>query len=233
MDKFFYAPPELFSDTGDVLLPHDEAKHAIKALRLKIGDEIIVIDGQGVAARVQIEFIDRKAVRGQVLSRHSNLGEPTLSLTIGLSLLNRQRRYDMFLEKAVELGVTSIIPMITARTQHRGNWREDRAIHMITAATKQCQRSKFPELRQPTSFEESLTERTLIADHRARISINEAIDPFDDSLRILVGPEGGFTDEERKFAIHNGAILVHLGPRRLRSETAAICCANAVMLARL
>ncbi len=233
MDRFFYAPPECFSDTGHVALPPDEAKHAVKVLRLKEGDEIMVVDGQGIAARVQIEYADRNALRGRVLSTHPNFGEPSFKLTVVLSLLNHERRYNMFLEKAVELGVTSIIPMISGRTQFRGDWREDRAICVMTAAMKQCKRSKLPNLHRPKSFEESVIKGSIIADHRADMSISEAINPYDNSLRILVGPEGGFTDDERKFAINSGAVMGHLGTHQLRSETAAICCAAATMFSRV
>ncbi|MCY4234617.1 MAG: RsmE family RNA methyltransferase [Bacteroidetes bacterium] len=233
MDRFFYAPPESFSDSGEVLLPPDESKHAVKVLRLGVGDEMMVVDGQGFAAQVEIMDADRTAVYGRILSTYTNLGEPPLKLTIGLSLLNRERRYHVFLEKAVELGVTSIIPMMCARTQFKGDWREDRGIHVMKAAMKQCQRSRFPELHRLTSFENSVKEGSLIADHRADLSISEVINPSDDDLRILVGPEGGFTDDERTLAISRGAITVNLGRNRLRAETAAICCATIAMISRM
>jgi len=228
-DRFFYAPPEAFSPTGTVVFPPDEAKHIIKVLRLRSGMVVTVVDGQGLGAKVQIECADRGRVYGRVISTHRNLGEPVRKLTMGLALLKQQRRYNFFLEKSVELGVTGIIPMETARTESR-IWRPDRAMQVMISALKQCNRSKLPDLHPLTSFEQITGPGTLIADPGTDVPLRNVIHQNDDPMVILVGPEGGFMDSECEFAITKGATLVHLGPRRLRAETAAISCAAMVML---
>ena len=230
MDRFFFAPPEAFSSTGYIAFPPDEAKHAIKVLRLRPGDTVTVVDGQGLGVRVQIECADRDGVRGRIVSKHENLGEPVRKLTIGLALLKQQKRYNFFLEKAVELGVTGIIPLMTERTESR-IWRKDRAMQVMIAALKQCERSRLPELHPPMSFDQLLDSRPLIADPGAEASLLEVVREMDDSTTILIGPEGGFTEDERRLAIMHDGKLVQLGSRRLRAETAAICCAAAVMFA--
>jgi len=229
MDRFFYAPPESFSDTGDVILPPDEARHAIKALRLRPEDIVTVVDGQGLAAKVQIVRADRNEVLGRVISIDQNLGEPSWTLTIGLALLNQHRRYELFLEKAVELGVTQIIPLTTDRTQSK-IWREDRAVQVMIAALKQCHRSKLPILHPVTSFRDAVHEGILIADPNADQPILQEIHTAGDSVTFLIGPEGGWTDQELQCARKHGGKLVRLGPRSLRAETAAICCAASMML---
>jgi len=229
MDRFFYAPPESFSDNGDIILPPDEARHAVKVLRLQSGDRVTVVNGQGLAAKVQIVRVDRSEVLGQVISTEQDLGEPPWNLTIGLALLNQHRRYDLFLEKAVELGVTKIIPLITDRTQSR-TWREDRAVQVMIAAMKQTHRSKLPALYPVTSFRDAVQEGTLIADPNAELTILREIESMGDSMTFLIGPEGGFTDQERQCAIDHGGRLVRLGSQCLRAETAAICCAALMML---
>ena len=83
MDRFFFAPPEAFSPTGHVVFPSDEAKHAVKVLRLRPGATVTVVDGQGYAVRVQIEQADRHGVRGRIISAHKHLGEPVHELTVG------------------------------------------------------------------------------------------------------------------------------------------------------
>ncbi|MXX97016.1 MAG: 16S rRNA (uracil(1498)-N(3))-methyltransferase [Rhodothermaceae bacterium] len=230
MDRFFFAPPEAFSPTGHVVLPSDEAKHVVKVLRLRPGTIITVVDGQGYAARVQIEQADRQGVHGHVISEHKNLGEPVHELTVGLALLKQQKRYNLFLEKAVELGVTGIIPLLTERTESR-NWREDRARQVMTAALKQCNRSRLPDLHPPTSLHQLLGPGILVADPNTDTALMAAIHQGEGPVRILIGPEGGFAEHERRLAVDRGAVLVRLGPRRLRAETAAICCAAAVVLA--
>ncbi len=231
MDWFFFAPPEAFSPTGHVVLPPEESKHAVKVLRLQPGVVITVVDGQGRAAQVQIEQADQNAVRGHVLSTQQNLGEPVYELTIGLALLKQQKRFSMFLEKAVELGVTAIIPLLTERGGESRKWRKDRAIQVMTSALKQCNRSRLPVLHPPTPLREILGPGVLMADPNTDAALRTAIHEEKKSLKILVGPEGGFTENERQVAINSGATLVRLGPRRLRAETAAICCAVAVVLA--
>ena len=231
MDRFFYAPPEAFSENGEIILPPDEAKHAVKVLRLQSRDVVTVVNGQGLAAKVQIVQVGQREVLGHVISTDHNLGEPLHTLTIGLALLNQHRRYELFLEKAVELGVTEIIPLITDRTQSR-TWREDRAVQVMIAAMKQSRRSKLPILHSVTSFKNVAHESTFIADPNADVSILQGIKSMGDSMTFLIGPEGGFTDQERQFAMDHGGSLIRLGPRSLRAETAAICCASSVMLNR-
>ena len=156
--------------------------------------------------------------------------EPTRKLTIGLALLKQRSRYKIFLEKSVELGVTTIIPLITERTESR-TWRKDRARQVMIAALKQCRRSRLPELQSPVSLDSVVGPDILFADPNATTSLLTVVDQSRGPVTILVGPEGGFSEDERILAQSRGATLVRLGPRHLRAETAAICSAAAVMLA--
>ncbi len=231
MDRFFYAPPEAFSPSGQIVFPPEEAKHAVRVLRLQSGSIVTVVDGQGVGAQVQIEIVNRTQVYGRVISTRLNLGEPEHPLTIGLALLNHQRRFAFFLEKAVELGVTDIIPLMTERTESK-HWRQDRAIQVMTAALKQCNRSRLPTLHPVTAFQKLVRPGILVADPESDVSLLSIVENIPDAVSILIGPEGGFTNRERALATERRAKLVRLGPRRLRAETAAICCASTVMLTR-
>ena len=229
MDRFFFAPPEAFSADGYVEFSPDEERHIAKVLRLRSGSTVTVVDGQGLGARVQIEKVGLHGVRGRIISMHRNLGEPTRNLTIGLALLKQQTRYTLFLEKAVELGVTRIIPLITERTESR-TWRAERARKVMIAALKQCNRSRIPDLQAPTPLPDVLLPGTLLADPHADKPLRSVMDELHDPIVILIGPEGGFTQEELSLAKQNGGMLVQLAPRCLRSETAAICGAAAVCM---
>lgn len=229
MDRFFYAPPEAFSSDGYVTFPPDEARHVVKVLRLHPGAIVTVVNGRGLGAKVKIDQSNRHGVCGKILSTHENLGEPVRDLTIGLALLKLKRRYALFLEKAVEVGVTRIVPLITERSEQKF-WRPERAIQVMIAALKQSNRSKLPDLRAPTPLEQALIPGALMADPSADKLLMDSIGQGTDPVMILIGPEGGFTDNERNLAVKNGVTLTRLGPRRLRSETAAICSAAAVML---
>ncbi|MDE2826869.1 MAG: RsmE family RNA methyltransferase [Bacteroidota bacterium] len=230
MDRFFFVPPEFFLSDGYVEFPPDEANHAFKVLRLRTSAVVSVVDGQGVCVKVQIEQCDRQGVRGRIIAAQENPYEPTRKLTIGLALLKQRSRYKMFLEKSVELGVTTILPLITERTESR-TWRKDRATQVMIAALKQCRRSKLPELQSPKPLDSVLGPDLLLADPNATTPLLTIVDRSRDPVTILIGPEGGFSENERILAQARGATLVRLGPRHLRAETAAICSAAAVMLA--
>jgi 16S rRNA (uracil1498-N3)-methyltransferase len=236
MTTTFYAPPDSIRGSH-ITLPEDEAHHAIRVLRKQAGDEIVVVDGVGGRYQVRLDRVgDRKAM-GTVLETHREVGEPTYDLTLGLGLLKNRNRFETFLEKAVELGVTAIVPLQTARTEKLG-LKKQRAEKILLAAMKQCGRSRLPELVGPTPFAEALPQpdfdRQFICHERApaSTSLQQALGsmPAGPTLRILVGPEGGFTPGEVAAAEEEGALPVGLGRRRLRAETAAIVAATAAHL---
>lgn len=237
MTTSFYAPPTAFRDTY-VTLPEDEARHVGRALRKQPGDEIVVVDGVGGWHRVVLDHVDRRTAAGRVVETQHDVGEPDYDLCVGLALLKNRSRYETFLEKAVELGVSEVVPLRTARTE-KGRLKRQRAENILVAAMKQCGRSRRPHLTELQSLFDVLphspAERYLLCHEKADASRTLAAalaQPSEvRSLCILVGPEGGFTDDEVEAAVQAGAELVSLGPRRLRAETAAIVAAAGVMLA--
>ncbi len=229
MLPFFYVPPTAFLSGSELILPSSEAVHAVRVLRLRAGDEIIVVNGKGLAARVRLTHADKGDVRGDVLSLEKDLGESNVQLTIGLSLLKQRARFETFLEKAVELGAYAVQPLVTERTEVAA-WRHARAHNIMVGAMKQCQRSRLPQLHEPKKFEDVLTPHSLVAHAQADVFIMDLLWPLPPALQILIGPEGGFSDAEIALALKMQSALVRLGPRRLRAETAAIAACAAVML---
>lgn len=233
----FYAPPDAFRPAGFVTLPDDEAAHAVRVLRHRPGDEIVVVDGVGGWHRVRLDRVDQRRAAGTVLATRTDVGEPPYRLSIGLALLKNRNRFETFLEKAVELGVSEVIPLITRRTE-KGGLKRQRAENLLVAAMKQSGRSRLVHLADPRRFEDVLADpepplRFLA--HEAA-GADAALFPslaagVPEGLRLLVGPEGGFTDDEVATAAAAGYRLVSLGPRRLRAETAAIAAATGIMLA--
>jgi 16S rRNA (uracil1498-N3)-methyltransferase len=237
MTTYFYAPEDCFR--GDsVVLPPDEARHATRVLRHREGDEIIVVDGIGGWFRVRLDHAVRDAAAGTIVERRRDEGEPSFSLTIALAPLKNPSRFETFLEKAVELGVGRVIPLLSERAE-RHRIKTARAENIIIAAMKQCGRSRLTELTEPMSFDQVISG----AEDQVRMICHEGTDRNDDGIvsrlmtlrhvagvSVLVGPEGGFTDEEVARAAEHGFTAVSLGPRRLRAETAAIAAAVAVTL---
>lgn len=233
MTTHFYVSPDCIHGTR-IALPESEARHAVRVLRMKAGDELLAVDGEGGWYRVELEHVGRSEAAGHIVERQTGVGEPSYRLTMAVGLIKHRGRFETFLEKAVELGVTEIVPLITARTE-KERLRQDRAENILIAAMKQCGRSRLPVLRQPTSIAELLErpfdlglcchERT---DGGAPFLNALARDAPPAAITTLIGPEGGFTDAEVASARACGFQIVSLGGRRLRVETAALAAAACI-----
>ncbi|MEM1094283.1 MAG: RsmE family RNA methyltransferase [Bacteroidota bacterium] len=236
MTTTFYAPPSCFH--GDnVTLPPDEARHAVRVLRMREGDMMVVVDGIGGWHEVELTHVGRDRAEGVVRTTRREVGEPSYHLTLGVALLKQASRFEFIIEKAVELGVCRIIPLITHRTE-KPRLKQQRAEHILVAAMKQSGRTRLPALDVPTALEDVLAASS----EGLRVICHEATDPANQLMAqleqegsgnatILVGPEGGFTDDEVAEARVYGWQPASLGSRRLRAETAAVTAAAAVMLA--
>lgn len=236
MTTSFYVPPSLIQGNR-LQLPEDEARHAVRVLRKRAGDEIAVVDGAGSWHRVRLDHTGKDRAAGTILETRQGVGEPSYHLTVGLGLLKNRNRFETFLEKAVELGVRRIIPLHTNRTE-KESLKERRAENILVAAMKQCGRSRLPELTDPmalpTALNASECDQVLICHGRAPAerSLHRVVAEVSGDARILVlvGPEGGFSEEEVRSVQAKGGIPVLLGRRRLRAETAAVVAAAAVQL---
>ena len=236
MTTAYFAPLELISGNR-VVLPEEEARHAVQVLRHNVGDEIIVVDGEGGWYKVRLEAVGRKSAEGVILSRKKNVGEPEYELTIGMAILKNQKRFDVFVEKAVELGVTRIIPLITSRAEKK-TIKEERIRKILIAAMKQSGRSRLVEFAEVSSFKDivKLDKESLglccheKADKDLTISGSLLEQRSRKNVTVFIGPEGGFTEEEISFAREHEIKIVSLGNRRLRAETAAIVASTCVSL---
>lgn len=239
MTTSFYAPPSAIQQGGYVVLPEEEAAHAVRVLRKRPGDEIVVVDGEGGWYRVRLDEVTPRQAAGAILETRRDVGEPGYDLRIGLALLNNRNRYETFLEKAVELGVSEVIPLVTHRTM-KASFKPARAHKIALAAMKQCGRSRLISLAEPqpladvlrnTSADLTFIGHELAAPEQTLAVALDGQSSFG-SLCILIGPEGGFTEDEVAEAGRAGYAPVSLGPRRLRAETAALVAASTVMMMR-
>ena len=239
MTTAFYAPPDAFH--GDrVVLPDDEARHAAKVLRREAGDEIVVVDGCGGWHRVRLDHVSRQKAVGTRVETREDVGEMPVDVTLSVGLLKNRNRFETLVEKSVELGVCRLQPMTTARTE-KESIRRQRTHNLLVAALKQSGRTRLPHVPAPRPFGD------VVADCRADVGLvchedvgsdrsllrvlnHQLSDRAPDSVHVLVGPEGGFTDEEVEAAVEAGFVPASLGPRRLRSETAGLTAAAGVVL---
>lgn len=228
----FYVPPECVSG-GKIIIRGDELHHARDVMRLAADDEITVFDGTGKEYRGIIREIDKGQM---VIAIEETLERKTVGC--GLTLIQALPKFDkmdLIVEKATELGVERIMPVVTERTIVRPDTKKEslkverwRKIALIAA--KQCGRSTMPEVSGITGFEASLKA---LDDTEVKImpclyggtkALKEVLRGRKvKSAAVFIGPEGDFTKREVKEAKAIGAIPVSLGNEVLRSETAAIC----------
>lgn len=222
----FYAPPEqISSDT--LTLIGDEFHHASHVLRKKVGDVLYCIDGEGRLYTTHITALTKFSLSAKI--EHVEVEPPPLShIAVAISLTKTNDRFENFLEKATELGVSEIIPMLTARTVARPKVEQypsklKRWRNILLAATKQSQRYRIPKLHTITPFEEVLkrTDELRVLPYefsRQKIEIEFA----GKGVLFVIGSEGGFTPEEVEAAHRAGFIEISLGKTILRVDTAGI-----------
>ena len=223
-------------------LDADESAHCCRVLRHRSGDEIHVVDGRGTMFRCRLTDDNPKGAEAEVLEAFPDWGGHPYRLTVACCPTKNNDRFEWFVEKATEVGVDRIVPVVGERSE-RKVYKTDRAARIALSATKQSLKARIPEIDEPLSVKEFICRSEggeaslkLIAycfeGDAKRISIQEALKAFDGrDVTILIGPEGDFSPEEAHLAIDHGYIPVHLGASRLRTETAAVLAATAVYLA--
>lgn len=205
-------------ETGDV--------HRIKdVLRLKVGDMVILGDGKGNQREGQIFAVEPKRV-GVALGQAVIGGEPLRRVTLYAALI-KHKHFDMVVEKATEVGVSEIVPLITNRTIKLGLPRM-RLEKIITEAAEQSGRMVLPELAEPVTFSEIVKKACAENDACFFFDLCDTSVRANDfnniskKVAVFIGPEGGWTPEERVLAEEAGCTVRSLGPTTLRAETAAI-----------
>jgi len=246
----FYAPPSAFdSSLETVTLATDEARHLRDALRLKIGDEVYVFDGAGKEFQCRIEDSRRDTARLKIVGEVAPARpESPLQLTLAVALLKGEK-FDLVVQKATELGVARVMPVVTKladirlRNESDAAKRVARWQRIALEAAKQSGRAVVPEVSSPVSFQSLLQTHStsaslsgsplslirLLFSERDGRSLNASLAPpahaGGSDMVALVGSEGGWTDEELVAARDAGWQIVTLGGRTLRAETAAIAVA--------
>ena len=221
----FHAPPTAFTQTT-VTLTADEARHLRDVLRLKAGDEVYVFDGRGREFRCSVSNTKRDSAELQIEAEvEPAKPESQLQLNLCVALLKGEK-FDLVVQKATELGVTAITPLITRhadihlRDQSDATKRVARWQRIAVEAAKQSGRAFVPEISLPVAFESVLEGVGVMFSERG----GEAFESLTGagSMTALVGSEGGWADEEIEAARARDFHIVTLGGRILRAETAAI-----------
>ncbi|MBR2860720.1 MAG: 16S rRNA (uracil(1498)-N(3))-methyltransferase [Clostridia bacterium] len=233
----FYCKSENINQDG-IFFDKDESQHIKKVLRLTPGEEIIVSDGTGEDYLCVLTECAEKCV-AKINGKVKNENEPKTNVILFQAVIKNEKM-DLVIQKAAELGITKIVPVITARTvvkiedAKKELHKKERWQKIALEACKQCGRSKVPEVCSAMSLKEAIKlysacETKIVAYEEEKTqSITKAVTKTQ-SVGYFIGPEGGITEEEHSLLVSAGGVSVSLGKRILRAETAAIACGAVIM----
>ena len=226
---FFYIA-DYNSSQKEIVLDEDTSRHIVQVLRMEREEKLNLTDGKG--SLITAEIIDDHKKHCVVNIINSQLtNQNSRKIIIAISLLKNTNRFEWFLEKATEIGISEIIPLICERTEKQ-KFRNDRMKGICVSAMLQSQQTWLPILHDPQPFN-NLALQQFENQQRFIAHCNETsgkqnlstFQPFSHST-ILIGPEGDFTKQEIELALQNNFIAVSLGDTRLRTETAGIVAAT-------
>ncbi len=230
---FFYI--NQYDGNEAIVLNEETSKHIVQVLRMETGELINLTDGKGTLIKCEIIYDNKKHCTVEVKSK-TQPSKPRKSVAIAISLLKNTNRFEWFLEKATELGVSEIIPLICERTE-KEKFRQDRMQGIVISAMLQSQQTWLPILHEPTRFEDlpiwkcagGLKFIAHCMDDRKQALSHLQIGQLA-NCQILIGPEGDFTPTEIELAMQHDFIPVSLGETRLRTETAGVAAATLLCL---
>ncbi|MBR1872154.1 MAG: 16S rRNA (uracil(1498)-N(3))-methyltransferase [Bacteroidales bacterium] len=242
--EIFYGHIE---DGGMMSLPEQESAHCVRVLRHRAGDTVYIIDGEGTMYECRIMNDSPKGVEAQIIASHEGWGSHPYHLTAACCPTKNNERYEWFVEKAIEMGVDRIVPVIGSRSERRV-FNTDRVRRIALSAVKQSLKSRIPDIDEPVSMSDFLAgglgdalgliavcyePKNAEGQVVPRVHISEALSRSDNRrVVVLVGPEGDFSPEEASAAIAAGYIPVNIGTSRLRTETAGMLAVASVYLSK-
>jgi 16S rRNA (uracil1498-N3)-methyltransferase len=215
-------------DAETITLDEDTSRHVTGVLRMAKEDSLLLTDGKGNRVETAIADDHRKKCVVRVVRREA-MDQPSSTATIAISLLKNSSRFEWFLEKATELGIRRIIPLICDRTE-KEKFRTDRLRQILISAMIQSQQNWLPDMPEPVKFSDlvrssssynsKLIAHCMEGEKRDLSAISEKKEAI-----VLIGPEGDFTPAELQLALENGYSGISLGHTRLRTETAGMTAA--------
>lgn len=245
MRRFFTEPQNISNDIAYIF---EDSNHIKKVLRMEIGDEILIFDGTGYEYMACLTTIEKNKCEARIKSKTLSLSEPKVKVTL-FQGLPKTGKMETIIQKAVELGVYEIVPVVMDRCVVRinnaeaGKEKTARWNKVSVEAVKQCGRGIVPKVYEPVSFSEAVSRLSELdmaimpyeeLGHEGKGGLKAVLDskPNALSVGILVGPEGGFSDSEAEYAAVNGLSMIGLGKRILRTETVASALIPIIMFYR-
>lgn len=228
MDIPFFFENDIPGD-GYFSLSEESSRHIVQVLRMKEGERILITNGKGYTFTCEMVSSNKKKAEVKIIQQ-SFLMPAKPKITIGISLIKNRTRFEWFVEKATEVGISVIIPLICKRTEGI-HFRKERMMSIITSAMIQSRQVWLPELYEPVKMSDVIKtvscDQKFIAhclEEEKKELRSEEIQSSNSKI-ILIGPEGEFTEDEIQSALQQNYTPVSLGATRLRTETAGIVAA--------
>ena len=232
--------PRFFAHTdGDTaVITGEDAKHIGTVLRMKAGELAVLCGGEGEDCLCRITAVNKDSVELEVLDRQRNEAEPSVFVTL-YQCMPKGDKMDFIVQKAVELGVGRVVPVLSKRCVSRPDEKSfDKKIRrwqkIAEEAAKQCGRGKIPEISGQKEFKTAVKEYSqsktgILFYECGGVQLSEIIGKSTKEIDVFVGCEGGFEAEEAAFALENGIVAATLGKRILRCETAPVAALAVLM----
>ena len=229
MHRFYHSNP---LDLNQIIILDEFASHhALRVMRVKVDDFLILFNGDGFEYRGRVSDIDKKTIHIEILSKEKNNNESPININLFQSISSNEKM-DMVIQKATELGLSSIQPIFTSRSTIKLSMdrTKKRLIHWKQVSISACEqsgRSKIPTIRSPIGFDQ-------ISEGIKTNSLNLLLHPdnleessnlpneYSGDINVFIGPEGGFSQDEVLLLKKQNCINIQLGPRILRTETAPL-----------
>lgn len=226
--QIFYVP-DLIRD--NYCLNEAESHHAVKVMRMQNGDKINLVDGNGTFYKAIVSDAHPKHTQVDIEETLHEFEKRPYQMHIAISPLKNTDRFEWFLEKATEIGIDRITPIMCKRTEKKG-FNSERAHRIVESAMKQSLKAYCPIIDSPITFAEFIKQendyiKLIACCEGERKPINKVYAPTQNTT-ILIGPEGDFTEEEIETGKQNEYIPITLGNSRLRTETAGIVACHSV-----
>ena len=227
--QLFYCPQII---SGENFLSEDESMHCIGVLRHKKGDSIHLVDGAGGYYKTEIIDDNKRKCELRILERKSEYGKRNYQLHIAIAPTKSIDRFEFFLEKATEIGIDEITPLICGHSE-RKELKTERMKKVLVSAMKQSGKAYLPVINEAIKLNEFISAKSIgqkficSCEAEKDASLKKFYHKGEDTL-ILIGPEGDFSKEEITFAEANGFKAITLGKSRLRTETAGVVACSVI-----
>lgn len=233
MQLAYFYEPGLSDKDPFYTLREETSRHCVQVLRMQAGSRLLLTNGKGLLAQCTIVDAHRKQTQVQV-ENSTQEPPPARNISIAIGLLKNSNRFEWFLEKATELGIAAIVPLLTEHTEKQ-KYRMDRMTSILEAAIVQSRQTYLPQLSEPqpyADFIRTTTARQKFIAHCEEDRQKKPLGKFTigDDVQILIGPEGDFSPVEIQSALYQEFVPVSLGDTRLRTETAGVAAAALLAL---